>query len=202
MPCRPRARRRRTRSPGKYRCLRRLRLVPRPHVSLDTANGDVLRAGLASLRDELEVSTSFPDEVTAEAETSSEAARWPGSMRRTSHCAPSIRPALGTWTRPSTCRVLGMAIGCATRSPTGLRTPGGLVDREAHRRGETLYSTSAFPCIRPSCPSPPPACCPAGSGRRCCGRSISTRRATPRRSTSDDAGCAVAISSTTRRSRR
>ena len=40
--------------------LRRLRLVPRPQVPLDTADGDVLRVELERLRDEFEVSTSFP----------------------------------------------------------------------------------------------------------------------------------------------
>jgi len=109
---------------------------------MSAADGGELRAGFAALRREVGVPESFPDAVLAEAET---AARTP---RLTEHDRTDL-PFL-TIDPPGSLdldqallvarRGSGYRVRYAIADPAAFVSPGGAVDREAHVRGETLYS--------------------------------------------------------------
>jgi exoribonuclease R len=124
--------------------LRRLRPVPRPQVRLDTADGDILRVELERLRDAFDVPAAFPPEVVAEA--SSVSRSWP-ELDATDIDFCTIDPA-GARDLDQALHVSRLGQGYRVRyaiaDVAAFVTPGGLVDREAHRRGETLY----FPDLR------------------------------------------------------
>ena len=113
-----------------------------PRRGVRVADGDAtIEQGLAGLRRELELPDAFPPEVLAEARESARAPRLP-DLDRTDVPFVTIDP--------ETSRDLDQAMHLE-RSGSGFRvhyaiadvaafvTPGGAIDAEAHRRGETLY---------------------------------------------------------------
>ena len=115
-------------------------------MRLDTADGDVLRVELERLRDAFDVPAAFPPEVVAEAEASSVSPSWP-ELDATDIEFCTIDPA-GARDLDQALHVSRLGQGYRVRyaiaDVAAFVTPGGLVDREAHRRGETLY----FPDLR------------------------------------------------------
>jgi exoribonuclease R len=116
--------------------------VPRRHVRLVAPAGPELAASLADLRRGLEVELGFPGAVVAEAE---DAARSPHLPERDEIAVPFFT------IDPPESRDLDQALHLERRGG-GYRvryaiadvgafvSPGGAVDREAHVRGQTLYS--------------------------------------------------------------
>ncbi len=117
------------------------RRVVRVGREIPGADGESLRQGLAAIREELGLPTQFPPEVKAEASTAASTPRLP-ELDRTDIPFVTIDPA--------TARDLDQALHIERRG-SGYRVfyaiadvaafvrPGGAVDEEAHRRGETLY---------------------------------------------------------------
>ena len=115
--------------------------MPRRHLRVLADGGD-LRAALAALRTELDVPAEFPSTVLAEAEA---AARNPVLPDRDATDLPLIT------IDPPGARDLDQALHLERRG-AGYRVsyaiadvaafirPGGALDEEAHRRGETLYA--------------------------------------------------------------
>ncbi|WP_137989579.1 ribonuclease catalytic domain-containing protein [Streptomyces vilmorinianum] len=115
--------------------------MPRRHIHVTGAAED-LRAALRALRTRMDVPAGFPPAVLAEAEAAAASPRLPD------HDATDIP--LFTIDPPGS-RDLDQAIHLARRPGGGYRvhyaiadvaafvTPGGAVDKEAHRRVETLY---------------------------------------------------------------
>jgi exoribonuclease R len=115
-------------------------------MHIHAADDDMLRVELDRLRDEFEVSVAFPPDVVAEAEASSANPTWPElDATDIEFCtidppgAKDLDQALHVSRRGAGYRVRYAIADVAAFVP-----PGGLVDREAHRRGETLY----FPDMR------------------------------------------------------
>lgn len=116
--------------------------MPRRLLRMSVADGAELRAGFAALRREVGVPESFPDAVLAEAETAARTPRLP-EHDRTDLPFLTIDPpgsldldqALLVERRGS-----GYRVHYAIADPAAFVSPGGAVDREAHVRGETLYS--------------------------------------------------------------
>ena len=97
-----------------------------------------------AVRAELDVPAEFPAEVLAEAERRGGGAGAAGATTRpTCRWSRSTRRAAATSTRRCTWpRGPAAGSGSATRSPTSAAfvRPGGAIDAEARRRGQTLYS--------------------------------------------------------------
>lgn len=112
---------------------------------------EVLRRGVAAIQAELEVSPDFPPDVLAEAEESVRSPLLP-ELDRTDIPFVTIDP--------ESARDLDQALHLERRG-TGYRVhyaiadvaafvrPGGAVDEEAHRRGETLYGVDAKVPLHP-----------------------------------------------------
>ena len=117
------------------------RRVVRVAPEIEGADESTLRRGLDALHEELGVSAEFPEEVRREAAESASAPRLP-ELDRTDIPFVTIDPASS--------RDLDQALHIERRG-SGYRVhyaiadvatfvrPGGAVDEEAHRRGETLY---------------------------------------------------------------
>ncbi|MGH8940043.1 MAG: RNB domain-containing ribonuclease, partial [Actinomycetes bacterium] len=126
--------------------------MPRRHPSLrvrDDASGRELRAGFARIRDELELPDGFPADVAAEAEQATAPVPSydltdlpfltidpPGSM--------DLDQAMHIERRDG-----GYRVRYAIADVGAFVTPGGAVDGEAHRRGETLYSPDTRTPLHP-----------------------------------------------------
>ena len=115
------------------------------------AEGELLRRGVAALQQELGVTPRFPAEVDAEAEESARAPRLP-DLDRTDLPLVTIDP--------ETARDLdqalhlerdgdGYVVHYAIADVAAFVTPGGAVDSEAHRRGETLYGLDSKVPLHP-----------------------------------------------------
>ncbi len=116
------------------------RRVVRMHGESEQTD-EILRRGLDAVRTELEVPSGFPDAVLAEAEQAARTPRLP-DLDRTALPLVTIDP--------ETSRDLDQALHLERRGD-GFRvfyaiadvaafvTPGGAIDEEAHRRGQTLY---------------------------------------------------------------
>jgi exoribonuclease R len=116
--------------------------VPRRHIRVSPADEPALAAALADLRESLDVTLGFPDEVLAEAEEAVRSARLP---ERDETGIPFVT------IDPPESRDLDQALHLE-RDGTGYRVryaiadvaafvaPGGALDREAHVRGQTFYA--------------------------------------------------------------
>ena len=133
--------------------------MPRRHLSLrvgDDAGARELRAGFARIREELGLPERFPDEVLAEAERRARQA-YEGASAPTDDVTDlpflTIDPPGST--------DLDQAMHLERRAGGGFRvryaiadvgafvTPGGAIDVEAHRRGETYYSPDVRTPLHP-----------------------------------------------------
>jgi exoribonuclease R len=128
--------------------------MPRRHLALrvrDEAGGRALRAGFARIRDELGLSADFPPDVLAEAEQSARDAKLP---------AEDLTDLPFLTIDPPGSQDLDQAMHLERRSG-GYRLryaiadvgtyvrPGGALDAEAHRRGETHYSPDTRTPLHP-----------------------------------------------------
>ena len=138
-----------------------------------------LREGLDAIRREAGVPERFPDDVLAEAEAA--AARAPECERVDIPFVTIDPPGARDLDQAMHIerRGDGHRVHYAIADPGAFITPGGALDRETHARArDGLHA-------RRQDPAPPAgavrgrrrACCPASGGRRCCGRSTSTRAA-------------------------
>jgi exoribonuclease R len=127
---------------------RRVVRVPRP---LPGADEQQLTAGLTAIQAELGVSPRFPPEVEAEARASAASPRLP-ELDRTDLPFVTIDP--------ETSRDLdqalhlerlgdGYRVHYAIADVAAFVVPGGAIDQEAHRRGETLYGVGAKVPLHP-----------------------------------------------------
>ncbi|MFJ4779087.1 RNB domain-containing ribonuclease [Streptomyces sp. NPDC088762] len=119
--------------------------MPRRHLHMTGADGVALRAALRDLRTELDVPREFPAEALAEAE------RAAGAPRLSETGADDATDIPFFTVDPPASVDLDQAMHLAKRSSGGYRvhyaiadvaafvTPGGPLDREAHRRVTTLY---------------------------------------------------------------
>jgi len=124
--------------------------MPARHISVEPAP-DALRAGLERLREALEVPAAFPADVLAEAEA---AASRPLAPR------PDLTDVPFVTIDPPGATDLDQAVHLE-RAGDGYRVryaiadvaafvaPGGAVDAEAHRRGETLYAPTMRTPLHP-----------------------------------------------------
>ncbi len=128
--------------------------MPRRHLSLrvqDVPAGRALRAGFARIRDELDLPGEFPADVLAEAQAAAAASTLPaydvtelpfltidppGSM--------DLDQAMHLERRGS-----GFRVRYAIADVAAFVRPGGLIDAEAHRRVETLYSPDTRTPLHP-----------------------------------------------------
>jgi exoribonuclease R len=128
--------------------------MPRRHLALrvrDEAGGRALRAGFARIREELDVPRDFPPDVRAEADEAAGSADLtayelvdlpfltidpPGSsdLDQAMHLERSGR---------------GYRVRYAIADVGSYVRPGGAMDAEAHRRGETLYSPDTRTPLHP-----------------------------------------------------
>lgn len=115
--------------------------MPRRVVRVSGVPEQTLRAGVAAVATELEVADGFPARVLQEAEEAARAPRLP-TLDRTDLPFVTIDPvgardldqAIHLERRGS-----GYRVHYAIADVAAFVTPGGAVDAEAHRRGETLY---------------------------------------------------------------
>jgi exoribonuclease R len=119
--------------------------VPRRHLALrvrDEPAGRALRAGFARIRQELELPDGFPPSVRAEAEEASRDPDLP-SYDVTDLPFLTIDPPGSTDLDQAMHlerRGSGYRVRYAIADVGAFVRPGGALDREVHRRGETLYS--------------------------------------------------------------
>lgn len=118
--------------------------VPKPTLTL-AADGDVLRGEFAAVRRELEVPEQFPADVLAEAHAAATSHDDPYATDRV-----DLRDVPFVTVDPAGSTDLDQALHLERRG-TGFRVryaiadvaafvrPGGAIDAEAHRRGETVY---------------------------------------------------------------
>jgi exoribonuclease R len=128
--------------------------MPRRHLALrahDDPAGRELRAGFARIREELDVPPEFPEEVLAEA---AEAAKSPDlpSYDVTDLPFLTIDPPGSTDLDQAMHlerRGSGYRVRYAIADVGAFVRPGGAMDKEAHRRGETLYSPDTRTPLHP-----------------------------------------------------
>ena len=128
--------------------------MPRRHLSLrvgDDAAARELRAGFARIRAELELPTEFPADVLAEAEESARRVGLPAYdvtdlpfLTIDPPGSTDLDQAMHLERRGS-----GYRVRYAIADVGSFVTPGGPVDREANRRGETLYSPDTRTPLHP-----------------------------------------------------
>jgi exoribonuclease R len=117
-------------------------VVPRRHLRLPAPVGAEIEAALADLRRQLEVTVGFPDEVVADARRAIASPKLPAADE-TAIPFVTIDPpesmdldqALHIERRGS-----GYRVRYAIADVAAFVAPGGPLDEEAHRRGETLYA--------------------------------------------------------------
>jgi len=118
--------------------------VPRRRLSYRAADGARLRAGFAAIRSELEVPTDFPVDVLAEAEDAARSPRLPSADLRDVPFLTVDPP--GSMDLDQALHLErrdgghgGYRLRYAIADVAAFVRPGGRLDAEAHRRGETLY---------------------------------------------------------------
>jgi len=119
--------------------------MPRRHIALragDDAAATELRAGFARIRAELELPEQFPADVLAEAEKAAASPSLPAYdvtdlpfLTIDPPGSTDLDQAMHIERRGS-----GYRVRYAIADVGAFVTPGGAIDAEAHRRGETLYS--------------------------------------------------------------
>ena len=117
----------------------------------DEAGGRALRAGFARIRDELGLPTDFPADVVAEAEESAREARMPAEdltdlpfLTIDPPGSTDLDQAMHLERRNG-----GYRLRYAIADVGTYVRPGGAVDAEAHRRGETHYSPDTRTPLHP-----------------------------------------------------
>jgi exoribonuclease R len=125
--------------------------VPRRHLRLRASDGAALRAGFAALRADLGLPEGFPRDVLAEADEAAQLVQPPdedltalpfltvdppGSM--------DLDQAMHLERRGD-----GYRVRYAIADVAAFVRPGGAIDAEAHRRGETLYSPDTRTPLHP-----------------------------------------------------
>jgi len=128
--------------------------MPRRHLALrvrDEAGGRALRAGFARIRDELDLPADFPADVLAEAEQSAREARLPDEdltdlpfLTIDPPGSEDLDQAMHLERRAG-----GYRVRYAIADVGTYVRPGGAVDAEAHRRGETHYSPDTRTPLHP-----------------------------------------------------
>ncbi|HTE74362.1 MAG TPA: RNB domain-containing ribonuclease [Actinomycetes bacterium] len=128
--------------------------MPRRHLALrvrDEAGGRELRAGFARIRDELDLAADFPADVLAEAEESAREARLPAEdltdlpfLTIDPPGSEDLDQAMHLERRAG-----GYRLRYAIADVGTYVRPGGAVDAEAHRRGETHYSPDTRTPLHP-----------------------------------------------------
>lgn len=115
------------------------------------ADGDALAAGVAAIRAELEIPDAFPDDVLAAAERAAAAPRMP-DRDRTGIPLVTIDPP-GSQDLDQALNIErtrdGFRVHYAIADIAAFIAPGDAVDREAHRRGETLYAADTRVPLHP-----------------------------------------------------
>ncbi|HET6627316.1 MAG TPA: RNB domain-containing ribonuclease [Nocardioidaceae bacterium] len=119
--------------------------MPRRVVRVHQADGDTLRNGIASIQQEMEVSPEFPADVEAEAEQVASNPKLP-ELDRTDVPFVTIDPE----TSMDLDQALhierdgsGYVVYYAIADVAAFVEPGGAVDVEANKRGETLYGADS-----------------------------------------------------------
>ena len=120
--------------------------MPRRHLSLRIRDDDaaqLLRSGFARIRAELKLPERFPDDVLAEATEAAEVSGTGGRQDLTALPFLTIDPPGSTDLDQAMHlerRGRGYRLRYAIADVGSFVRPGGAIDREAHRRGETYYS--------------------------------------------------------------
>jgi exoribonuclease R len=119
--------------------------VPRRHLALrvrDEAAGRELRAGFGQIRTELKLPGEFADDVTAEAEAAAKAPDLPDQDVTDLPFLTIDPPGSTDLDQAMHLERLGTGyrVRYAIADVAAFVRPGGAIDLEAHRRGETLYS--------------------------------------------------------------
>ncbi len=131
--------------------------MTRRWLRAQTRQGDVLRAGFQSIRDEQDVPVAFPDDVLAEAHAVADAPQPPtveGWTYRDVTDRPfvTIDPA-GSTDLDQAVHIerlgRGFRVHYAIADVAAFVRPGGAIDVEAHRRGVTLYSPDLRTSLHP-----------------------------------------------------
>jgi exoribonuclease R len=125
--------------------------VPRRVVRVHHADGQVLRSGIARIQKEMNLDPEFPAAVLAAAEEAAKVSRAP-TLDRTDLPMVTIDPpgamdldqALSIERQGS-----GYRVFYAIADVAAFVEPGGPVDEEAHRRGETLYGADSKVPLHP-----------------------------------------------------
>jgi exoribonuclease R len=125
--------------------------VPRRHLRLRSHNGAELRAGFAKVRAELELPEGFPEAVEAEAAAALSEVATP-SYDVTSLPFLTIDPP-GSMDLDQAMHIErrngGYRVRYAIADVGSFVRPGGAIDEEARRRGETLYSPDTRTPLHP-----------------------------------------------------
>lgn len=127
--------------------------MPSRHISIAVQAPEQIREGLARLRSELEVPDDFPPQVQAEAERSATAPRELGPrVDRRDIAFVTIDPE-GSMDLDQAMFLErdgeGYLVWYAIADVAAWLEPGGEVDREAHRRGQTFYAPSQRAPLHP-----------------------------------------------------
>ena len=119
--------------------------MPRRHVRVSPPDDAAIAASFGTLREQLEVSLEFPPEVVEDAERSSRAPRLPDADE-TAIPLVTIDPP-GSLDLDQALHLerleTGYRVRYAIADVAAFVTPGGPMDVEAHRRGQTLYAPDA-----------------------------------------------------------
>ena len=125
--------------------------MPALHLAIRDGAPEPIRAGLARLREELEVPEDFPADVLAEAERAASAVDLPG-LDRTDLALVTIDPPGSTDLDQAVFIERdgdGYVVWYAIADVGAFVTPGGAIDREAHERGVTLYAPDGRTPLHP-----------------------------------------------------
>ena len=125
--------------------------MPTLHLSARGGAPEPIRAGLARLREELDVPEAFPAEVLAEAERAASEVSLPGKDR-TDLPLVTIDPP-GSTDLDQAVHIErdgdGYVVWYAIADVGAFVTPGGAIDAEAHERGVTLYAPDGRTPLHP-----------------------------------------------------
>jgi exoribonuclease R len=126
--------------------------VPRRRLRLTAAEGTEVEAALAELRRQLDVAVGFPDEVVAEARRAARSVELPEAddtaipfVTIDPPASRDLDQALHVERRGS-----GYRVRYAIADVAAFVAPGGRLDEEARRRGETLYAPDGNALLYPA----------------------------------------------------
>jgi hypothetical protein len=167
------------------------------------ADSAALRAGFDAVRKDHDVTAAFPPDVLAEAEAASRQPLPAYEDDLTDLPFLTIDPP-GSMDLDQAMHLErtddGFRVRYAIADVATFVRPGGAMDVETHRRGETLYLPDArTPLHPPACRRARHPCCPTRRGRRWSGPSTWTAAGSGSLSMSAGRSCAHDAGSTTRR---